>query len=46
MPGQTVEITVDMVAPLKPGTYQGNWKLRNASNVLFGIGPNGSALSG
>jgi hypothetical protein len=43
MPGQTVEITIDMVAPLKPGTYQGNWKLRNASNVLFGIGPNGSA---
>lgn len=42
-PGQSVDISVDMVAPLKPGKYQGNWKLRNASNVLFGIGPGGSA---
>ena len=42
-PGQSVDISVDMVAPLKAGKYQGNWKLRNASNVLFGIGPGGSA---
>ena len=42
-PGQTVDLTVDMVAPASPGSYQGNWKLRNAGNVLFGIGPNGSA---
>lgn len=42
-PGQTVDIAVDMVAPSAPGKYQGNWKLRNASNVLFGLGPNGSA---
>lgn len=42
-PGQSVDISVDMVAPLQPGKYQGNWKLRNASNVLFGIGPGGSA---
>jgi Ig-like domain from next to BRCA1 gene len=42
-PGQSVDISVDMVAPTTPGKFQGNWKLRNASNVLFGIGPNGSA---
>ena len=42
-PGQTVDISVDMVAPLQPGKYQGNWKLRNASNVLFGIGPGASS---
>ena len=42
-PGQSVDIDVDMVAPNKAGRYQGNWKLRNASNVLFGIGPGGSA---
>jgi len=42
-PGQSVDIAVDMIAPSRPGKYQGNWKLRNASNVLFGIGPNGSA---
>jgi hypothetical protein len=42
-PGQSVDISVDMLAPGAPGKFQGNWKLRNASNVLFGIGPNSSA---
>jgi hypothetical protein len=42
-PGQTVEISVDMIAPQMPGKHQGNWKLRNPSNNWFGIGPNGSA---
>lgn len=42
-PGQSVDIQVDMVSPLVPGSYQGNWKLRNNANVLFGIGPSGSA---
>jgi len=40
-PGESVEITVDLVAPQGPGTYQSNWKLRNAAGALFGIGPNG-----
>lgn len=38
-PGETVDISVDMKAPASPGEYQGNWKLRNASGVIFGIGP-------
>lgn len=42
-PGQTVDISVDMLAPNQAGKYQGNWKLRNASNVLFGIGPDASS---
>jgi hypothetical protein len=42
-PGQSVDIAVDMVTPSKAGKYQGNWKLRNASSVLFGIGPGGAA---
>jgi hypothetical protein len=37
-PGDTVDISVDMKAPATPGEYQGNWKLRNASGVIFGIG--------
>jgi len=41
--GETVEISVDMIAPNGPGTYQGNWKLSNGSGQLFGIGPNGNA---
>lgn len=42
-PGSEIEIAVEMVAPLTPGTYQGNWKLSNAEGALFGIGPNGDA---
>ncbi len=42
-PGQSVDISVDMVAPTDSGTYQGNWKLRNASQTWFGIGPAGGS---
>ena len=37
-PGQTVDLAVNMTAPNQSGRYRGFWKLRNASNVLFGIG--------
>lgn len=37
-PGQTIDISVNLTAPTKDGHYRGYWKLRNASNVLFGIG--------
>jgi hypothetical protein len=40
-PAQSVEISIEMIAPTSPGTYQGNWKLMNPSGELFGIGPNG-----
>jgi hypothetical protein len=39
-PSQSVEISVEMVAPQTPGNYQGNWKLSNPDGELFGIGPN------
>lgn len=42
-PGESVEVTVDMMAPEIPGMYQSNWKLRNGDGTLFGIGPNGNA---
>ncbi len=42
-PGQSVDVAVEMQAPISAGTYQGNWKLRNAAGVLFGIGPNGES---
>lgn len=41
-PSQNVEISIEMVAPQSPGTYQGNWKLANPDGSLFGIGPNGN----
>ena len=37
-PGDTVDLSVNLVAPSNKGQYHGNWKLRNASGVLFGIG--------
>ncbi|BAJ64245.1 NBR1-Ig-like domain-containing protein [Anaerolinea thermophila] len=40
-PGQTVDITVPLTAPSQPGTYRGNFKLRNPNNVVFGTGANG-----
>jgi hypothetical protein len=42
MPEQSLEISVEMIAPQAPGTYQGNWMLANPSGEMFGIGPNGN----
>lgn len=42
-PGETLEISVEMIAPEKPGSYQSNWKLRAADGTLFGLGPHGNA---
>jgi len=43
LPGASVDLSVEMVAPLKNGSYQSNWKIRNAEGVLFGLGPQGDA---
>lgn len=37
-PGQTVDITVNLVSPNTAGTYRGYWMFRNANGALFGIG--------
>jgi len=42
-PGGTVDVSVDMVAPLEPGLYQGYWKLMSSSGQEFGIGANGDS---
>lgn len=42
-PNQSVDFSVDMVAPSQPGKYQGNWKIRNTDGLLFGIGPDGES---
>jgi len=36
-PGDTVDVSVDLTAPEDAGTYRGNWKLRDPSDVVFGI---------
>ena len=39
---QTVDISVNLVAPSTSGAYRGFWILANASGEFFGIGPNAS----
>jgi len=35
-PQDIIDISVDMVAPSTPDTYQGYWRMKNSSGVLFG----------
>jgi hypothetical protein len=42
-PGNTIDVSVEMIAPKIPGTYQSNWMLQNAGGQLFGIGPAGKS---
>jgi len=42
-PGQTVDLPIELTAPNAAGSYRGNWKLRNASGVLFGVGISGDS---
>ncbi len=37
-PGDTIDLSVQLTAPSTPGSYQGKWMLRNASDTLFGAG--------
>jgi hypothetical protein len=41
-PGETVDLTVNMVAPGSPGQYRGFWIFANANGTMFGIGTNAS----
>ncbi len=35
-PGETIDVSVDMTAPRRYGSFQSNWKLRSPSGNLFG----------
>jgi hypothetical protein len=41
-PGNSLDVSVPLKSPGTVGTYQGNWKLRNPSGVVFGTGTNAS----
>ena len=41
-PGQTVDVSVNLTAPLSHGLYRGYWRFENASAVRFGIGADAS----
>jgi hypothetical protein len=37
-PGETIDISIDMIAPDSSGTYTGYWLLRDETGNIFGIG--------
>jgi len=39
-PGELVDLSVTLVAPTNPGSYQGDWKLQNPQGQSFGMGAN------
>jgi len=39
-PGETVDVSVELIAPEKGGRYRGYWMLSNSSGEEFGIGAN------
>ncbi len=43
-PTASIDISVDLVAPTKLGTYRGYWMLKNGNGELFGIGPTDQAF--
>ncbi len=43
-PGEIVDVSVTLTAPSAGGTYKGEYKLRNASNGIFGIGENNQSF--
>jgi hypothetical protein len=40
-PGQTIDLTLDLIAPEEPGNYQGFWRLQSGDGEYFGIGSKG-----
>lgn len=37
-PGQTVDISINLIAPTAPGTYRSNWQMTDAAGARFGVG--------
>jgi hypothetical protein len=36
-PGATLDVSVTLTAPASPGTYRGNWKIREPGGSVFGL---------
>lgn len=43
-PGQVIDLSVELTAPADDGSYRGNWKLRDESGILFGLGATDAAF--
>lgn len=42
-PGQAIDLSVDMQAPVEARSYYSYWKLRNEAGQMFGLGPGGES---
>lgn len=42
IPGQEIDISINLTAPASNGEYKGNWMLQTPSGVKFGLGSDGS----
>jgi len=36
-PGQTIDISVNLIAPMTAGTYRGYWRMREPGGLFFGL---------
>lgn len=43
-PGQTIDLNIQMLAPVTPGSYQSDWKLQSPQGAFFGVGRSSSPL--
>lgn len=43
-PGQTVDLSLTMLAPVTPGAYQSDWKLETPQGSFFGVGSSSAPL--
>ena len=41
-PGEVIDVSLDLKAPIDPGTYRGDFKLRNSDGKVFGLGEKSS----
>jgi hypothetical protein len=39
-PGESIDVSVTLVSPEREDSYTGNWALRNANGLIFGVGAN------
>jgi hypothetical protein len=44
VPGQTIDLSMQMMAPVTPGFYQSDWKLASPQGMFFGVGRNSAPL--
>lgn len=42
-PGETIDVSLDLIAPSVSKTYKGNWMLQTDAGINFGVGPSSSS---